>query len=117
MKPGGGSAEFVPDRGDVLWLQLGPTAGHEQSGRRPAIVLSPASYNAKTGLALMCPITSKAKGYPFEVAMPNEGEVHGVILADQVRSVDWRSRRSSFATTVPAGVSLAVAAKLRALLP
>lgn len=80
------------ERGDIVWLEFTPTKGHEQSGRRPALVLSPKEYNEKTNLALVCPITSKAKGYPFEV--PLTGKIHGVILADQLRSVDWNERRA-----------------------
>src|SRR5688500_2363140 len=84
----------VPDRGDVVWLDFTPQAGHEQARRRPGVVLSPAAYNGKVGLALVCPITTQAKGYPFEVPIPAEGPVTGVILADQVKSVDWRARRA-----------------------
>jgi len=84
----------VPDRGDVVWITLAPEAGHEQAGRRPAVVLSPAAYNGKVGLALMCPITSQVKGYPFEVSLPVGLKVTGVVLADQVKSLDWRARRA-----------------------
>jgi mRNA interferase MazF len=84
----------VPDRGDAIWITLDPQAGHEQAGRRPALVLSPASYNEKVGLALLCPITSQVKGYPFEVPIPAGLTVSGVILADQVKSLDWRVRRA-----------------------
>ena len=84
----------VPDRGDVVWLDFTPQAGHEQAGRRPGVVLSPAAYNRKVGLALVCPITTQAKGYPFEVAIPAERAVAGVVLADQVKSIDWRARRA-----------------------
>ena len=107
---------FVPDRGDMVWVQLGPTSGHEQSGRRPVLVLTPSGYNSKTGLALVCPLTSKQKGYPFEVALPDEAELTGVILADHVRSIDWRSRRAEFAATLPATVVRNVLAKLAPLL-
>ena len=84
----------APERGDLIWLSFTPQQGKEQAGRRPALVLSPATYNNKTGLALVCPITSKAKGYPFEVPLPEQGAVHGVVLADQVRSLDWRARQA-----------------------
>jgi mRNA interferase MazF len=84
----------VPDRGDVVWLDFTPKAGHEQPGRRPGVVLSPAAYNRKVGLALVCPITTQSKGYPFEVAIPGERVVTGVVLADQVKSIDWRARRA-----------------------
>jgi mRNA interferase MazF len=83
---------YIPEAGDLVWASFDPQSGHEQSGRRPALVLSPGEYNEKAGLALTCPITSKVKGYPFEVAV-NAGRVQGVVLADQVRSLDWRSRQ------------------------
>ncbi len=84
---------YVPDRGDIVWLMFNPQAGHEQAGRRPALVLSPRSYNGRAGLALICPITSQRKGYPFEVAVSG-GRVSGVVLADQLRSLDWSARRA-----------------------
>ncbi|MGD0898130.1 MAG: endoribonuclease MazF [Thermoguttaceae bacterium] len=83
---------YVPDRGDFVWLDFDPQAGHEQAGHRPAIVLSPKAYNERTGLALFCPITSQSKGYPFEAALPAGLKLAGVILADQVKSLDWRAR-------------------------
>ncbi len=85
-------ASGVPDRGDVAWITLAPGGAHEQSGRRPAVVLSPAAYNAKVGLAVMVPITSRSKGYPFEVALPPGLPVEGVILSDQLRTLNWRAR-------------------------
>lgn len=88
---------YVPRRGDIVWLSFDPQAGHEQAGRRPAFVVSPEAYNRKTGLFLVCPITSKIKGYPFEVALPEDLEVGGVILADQIKSLDWKARRAKFA--------------------
>lgn len=106
----------VPDRGDVVWLDFSPQTGHEQSGRRPAVVLSPAPYNAKVGLALVCPITSQAKGYPFEVALPERARVTGVILADQVKSIDWRARRAKLAGRVSTDVMSRTLALLRTLL-
>ena len=84
---------YVPDRGDIVWLMFNPQAGPEQAGRRPALVLSPRSYNGRAGLALICPITSQRKGYPFEVAVSG-GRVSGVVLADQLRSLDWSARRA-----------------------
>ena len=90
---------YVPRRGDIVWLT--PQAGHEQAGRRPALVLSPSSYNRKVGLALFCPITSRVKGYPFEVAVPAGSGVAGVVLADQVKSLDWRARRAEFVHRLP----------------
>lgn len=89
---------YVPQRGDVVWLSFDPQAGHEQAGRRPAFVLSPESYNRKTGLFLACPVTSKVKGYPFEVVLPDGVGVSGVILADQIKSLDWKARRAEFAS-------------------
>jgi mRNA interferase MazF len=88
-------AAYVPDRGDAVWITLDPQAGHEQAGRRPALVLSPASYNGRVGLALFCPITSRVKGYPFEVPLPADSPVSGVIGADQVKSLDWRARQAT----------------------
>ena len=83
---------YVPRRGDIVWLTFNPQADHEQAGRRPAVVLSPLSYNAKVGLAVICPITSAVKGYPFEVNLPHGLPISGVILADQVKSLDWQTR-------------------------
>jgi mRNA interferase MazF len=89
---------YVPSRGDLVWLNFDPQAGHEQAGRRPAFVLSPDAYNRKTGLFLACPVTSKVKGYPFEVSLPNGLAVGGVILADQIKSLDWKVRKAEFAS-------------------
>lgn len=107
---------YVPDRGDVVWLNFEPQAGHEQGGRRPAVVLSPAAYNGKVGLALLCPITRQVKGYPFEVALPGSVDVGGVILADQVKSLDWRSRQAEFLLRLPPEVFEEVVGKLGALI-
>ncbi|HEX4138017.1 MAG TPA: endoribonuclease MazF [Bryobacteraceae bacterium] len=85
---------FVPDTGDFIWLTFDPQAGREQKGRRPALVLSPKIYNAKSGLALACPITSQVKGYPFEVAVPAGRGANGVILADHLKNIDWKARRA-----------------------
>lgn len=85
----------VPQRGDIVWLSFEPQAGHEQMGRRPAVVLSPAVYNAKVGLALFCPITSQVKGFPLEVVIPEGLAVSGVVLSDQVKSLDWRARHKA----------------------
>ena len=89
-------AAYVPDRGDVVWINFSPQAGHEQARRRPAVVLSPRSYNKRSGLALFCPITNRAKGYPFEVPLPENAPVTGVVLADQVRNLDWHVREAEF---------------------
>jgi mRNA interferase MazF len=110
-------AAYVPDQGDLVWLTFQPQAGREQSGRRPALVLSPAAYNGKVGLALLCPITSHAKGYPFEVRVPEGAGVTGVVLADRVKSLDWRARDLAFIAKAPRGVVAEVVAKLATLLP
>lgn len=107
---------YVPDRGDVVWLTFTPQVGHEQAGRRPALVLSPAAYNGKVRLALLCPITSQQKGYPFEVVLPSGLPVTGVILADQVKSLDWNARQASFIARLPANIVADVLAKLTTLL-
>ena len=109
-------ARYVPERGDILWLTCDPQAGHEQAGRRPALVLSPFAYNRRAGLALVCPITSQAKGYPFEVALSKDSPVSGVVLADHVKSVGWAACRAQFAAKAPADLLADVTAKLRPLL-
>jgi len=106
----------APSRGDLVWISLDPQAGHEQSGRRPALVLSPAAYNAKTGLALCCPITSRVKGYPFEVELPAGLPIAGVVLADQVRNLDWKTRRFEVVTAAPPEVVAETLGKLTTLL-
>ena len=88
--------EYVPARGDIVWLSFTPQAGHEQAGHRPALVLSPKAYNERTSLALFCPVTSRVRGYPFEVPLPSSSAVSGVILADHVKSLDWRARHARF---------------------
>ena len=108
---------YVPDRGDIVWLNFTLHAGHEQAGHRPALVLSPAKYNGATGLMLCCPLTTQAKGYPFEVALDVAGEASGVVLADQVKNVDWRARRAQRKGRAPDEVVTDVLAKIRALLP
>lgn len=105
-----------PDRGDLVWISLNPQAGHEEAGRRPALVISPAEYNRRVGLALMCSITSKAKGYPFEVALPSNLKISGVVLADQVKSLDWRAREAQVADVAPEATIAEVLGKLDALL-
>jgi mRNA interferase MazF len=92
---------YIPERGDLVWLQFNPRSGHEQAGHRPAVVLSPASYNKRVGLALFCPITSIVKGYPFEVVLPDGLGVDGAILADQVRSLDWKVRKAKWIGRLP----------------
>lgn len=107
---------YIPDAGDLVWLTFDPQAGHEQRGRRPALILSPRAYNAKARLAIACPITSQVKGYPFEVALPSGGAVTGVILADHVKNLDWNARRVVFAAKAPSEVVTDVRERLRVLL-
>ena len=107
---------YVPDQGEVVWLQFDPQAGHEQAGRRPALVVSPRAYNGKVGLALSCPITSRVKGYPFEVLFPAGSRVTGAVLADQIRSLDWRARKATRMAVAPEEVLDEVLAKLHALI-
>jgi mRNA interferase MazF len=107
---------YAPRRGDVVRLTFNPQAGHEQAGRRPAVVLSPLAYNAKVGLALLCPITNQVKGYPFEVSIPDKLPVTGVILADQIKSLDWRAREAEFVCTLPTTVIREVLLKMELLL-
>jgi mRNA interferase MazF len=109
-------ATYVPERGDAVWITLDLQAGPEQAGRRPALVLSPAAYNGRVGLALFCPITSQAKGYPFEVPIPAGAAVSGVVGADQVKSLDWRARKAARIGTVPEDVVEQVLQRLQALL-
>lgn len=111
------SAGYIPDRGDAVWITLDPQAGHEQAGRRPALVLSPTAYNGKVGLALMCPITNRQKGYPFEVPLPPNVGVTGVILCDQVKCLDWRARQVELIAHLPETLLTQVWNKLEPLLP
>lgn len=108
-------AEHVPERGDIAWLQFTQQAGHEQTGRRPALVISPRTYNRKVGLALVCPITSQVKGYPFEVLLPKGLKATGAILCDQIRSLDWRARRAERLCPAPREVVAEATAKIVAL--
>lgn len=110
------NADFIPDRGDIVWLDFNPQSGHEQMGRRPAIVISPAKYNEKTSLAILCPITTQIKGYPFEVKIPENDNISGVILSDQVKSLDWRVRNAEFITKAPEKVIQEVMKKLNLLI-
>lgn len=107
---------YVPARGDVVWLHFTPQAGHEQAGRRPAVVLSPESYNDKTHLALFCPVTSQVKGYPFETPLPPALPVRGVVLCDRIKSLDWSARKAEFICQLPEDALADVMAKSRALL-
>jgi mRNA interferase MazF len=107
---------YVPDAGDLVWLTFDPQAGHEQRGRRPALILSPRIYNSKARLAIACPITSQAKGYPFEVPLPPGDKISGVILADHVKNVDWQARNIAFEAKVHADILTEVRERLRVLL-
>ena len=108
---------YIPDRGDAVWITLDPQAGHEQAGRRPALVLSPMAYNGRVGLALMCPITNRQKGYPFEVPLPVSAGVTSVVLSDQVKCLDWRARQIEFISRLPETVLSQVWERLAPLLP
>ena len=105
---------YVPDVGDIVWVSFNPPTGHEQSGHRPAVVLSPATYNAKTSLMVCCPLTTQIKNYPFEVLIA--GPSRSAVLADQVKSLDWRKRRAKRKGIISAGELAEVRAKIRALI-
>lgn len=107
---------YVPDAGDLVWLSFSPQAGREQAGRRPALILSPRAYNSKAGLCVVCPVTNRVKGYPFEVGLPERLPVHGVVLSDQVKSADWKERTIEWIAHAPAEVLEQVRSKLKALL-
>ena len=107
---------YVPRCGDVVWITLNPQAGHEEAGRRPAVAISPQSYNGKVGLAIFCPVTSQIKGYPFEVLIPTGLPVAGAILSDQVKSLDWRARKAELICTLPTETISEVLQKLATLL-
>ena len=108
-------ASYVPSRGDLVWLQFNPQAGHEQAGHRPALVISPSSYNRRVGLAVCCPVTSQVKGYPFEVLLPAGVGVEGAVLSDQIKSLDWRVRKARRIGNVPADVLQETVGKILAL--
>jgi mRNA interferase MazF len=107
---------YIPERGDIVWLKFDPQIGHEQAGRRPALVISPARYNAKTGLSLVCPITSQVKGYAFEVVIPSHLPMNGVVLADQIKKLDWKARNAEYICSLPSGTIDDVIAKISPLL-
>lgn len=107
---------YVPDHGDAVWITLDPRAGREQAGRRPAVVLSPAGYNGKVGLAILCPITNQIKGYPFEVLVPSGLPVSGAILSDQVKSLDWRVREADLICRLPENTMAEIVQKLGRLI-
>jgi mRNA interferase MazF len=107
---------YVPQRGDVIWITLNPQAGHEQAGRRPALVLSPGAYNGKVGLAILCPLTNQIKGYPFEVLVPPGLSITGAILTDQVKNLDWRARDAELICNLPRRTVAEVLQKVLTLL-
>ena len=107
---------YIPERGDIVWLIFDPQAGHEQAGHRPALIISPKAYNAKTGLSLICPITSQVKLYAFEVNIPSGLPVVGVVLADQIKSLDWRARKADYICSLPPEITEDVIAKIIPLL-
>lgn len=109
------AGRYVPERGDVVWLQFDPQAGHEQAGHRPALVVSPKAYNGRVGLASFCPITSRVKGYPFEVEFPSGFKVEGAVLADQLKSLDWRARQAKRFARAPSAVIQEALGKIQAL--
>jgi len=107
---------YIPERGDLVWLNFTPQSGHEQAGKRPAIVLSPSIYNGKTGLMITCPITSKVKGYPFEVKIPAKLKIKGVVLADHVKNLDWKIRKAKYICKFPSNNLLDVMERLNILI-
>lgn len=107
---------YCPDAGDLVWIEFDPQRGREQRGRCPALVLTPRRYNQRSGLCVLCPITSRQKGYPFEVRLPSGRVVSGVVLSDQVKSVSWQMRGTEFAGTAPLAVLQHTRAKIKALL-
>ncbi len=107
--------EYVPERGHIVWLRFNPQAGHEQAGHRPAVVISPQQYNRRVGLALVCPVTSQVKGYPFEVLLPPGLKAQGAILSDQLKSLDWRVRKARYVCTIPSEVLDETIARILAL--
>lgn len=110
------SKSYIPSKGDIVWVEFSPQAGHEQAGHRPALCISPKEYNEKVGLAIFCPITSQTKGYPFEVQLPDSIEITGVILSDHVKNIDWNARNSKYICKLPSNLLNEVLGKLRALL-
>ena len=107
---------YIPDKRDIVWLEFNPQTGHEQSGHRPALVISPKSYNQKVGLALFCPITNHIKGYPFEVVIPSGSKIEGAILSDQIKNLDWHSRKANFISKLPHNIFNEVIEKIKTLI-
>ena len=110
------AVEYVPERGDAVWVDLEPSIGHEQGGRRPVIVLSPARANDITDLAVICPVTSRVKGYPFEVELPLGLPVHGAVLVNQIKTIDWRARRIEYIAALPKALVDRVSRRLAKLI-
>lgn len=110
------SKQYIPDCGDIVWLTFNPQSGREQSGRRPALVISQLVYNNKTDLAIFCPITSQVKGYPFEVKLPDNLEIAGVILSDQIKNLDWKVREAEYICKLPKSLLRETLNKINALL-
>jgi mRNA interferase MazF len=110
------SKQYVPESGDIVWLNFNPQTGHEQSGRRPALVISPQEYNEKTDLAIFCPVTSQVKNYPFEVKIPDDLEISGVILSDQIKNLNWKIRKAEFICKLPKAALRETLNKMNALL-
>ncbi len=108
--------EYIPDSGDIISINFSPQTGHEQAGHRPALVLSPKAYNEKVGLAILCPITNQVKGYPYEVKIPEGLKVSGVILSDQVKSLDWKERQAKFRCKLTVSAHNEVVQKLKTLI-
>ncbi|CAN5817069.1 endoribonuclease MazF [soil metagenome] len=108
--------DYFPGRGDAVWLNLNPQSGREQAGRRPVLIISPLAYNKKVGLALVCPITNQAKGYAFEVEIPKDLKVKGVVLSDHIKSADWKTRNIEFICRIPEEIVEDVVEKLDTLL-
>ena len=109
-------ASYIPERGDLIWLNFDPQAGHEQAGLRPALVISTSNYNRKVGLLLCCPVTSRIKGYPFEVIIPSGLKVEGAVLSDQIKNLDWKVRKAKFIDHLPAEVTKEILARITALI-
>ena len=109
-------SSYCPCRGDIVWINFDPQLGHEQAGHRPALVLSQESYNRKTQLAVLCPVSSHEKGYPFEVQLPKGLKISGVVLSDQVKSLDWKARNAKFCCRIPPSTLLEVMSKLGTLI-
>jgi mRNA interferase MazF len=107
--------KYVPERGDIVWLNFNPQAGHEQAGLRPAVVVSPSVYNGKVGLAIFCPITNQAKGYPFEVVLSYNLKTSGVVLSDQIKCLDWKIRKAQFIEKLPDDIIQDILAKINTL--